>query len=263
MRIGAAIALVVALSAACRGAGGGRLFKQYEYEEEMVLALDGSATVYVNASVPALNLLRGSTFDERPNARLDREAIREYFTSAATRVTRVSATRRNNRRYFHVRIDVTDVRALGSARPFAWSAYSFRQDGALFVYQQTVGAAAAASSLPEGHAGWSGGEITAFRLRLPSRVAYHNTDGVQRGNILSWEQPLSERLRGTPLTLDARMETASILYSTLLLFGASAAAAAALFAIVIWRVRRSATRASSAPSSTPRPGGPPSSSSAR
>ena len=182
-----------------------------------------------------------------------------------TRVTRVSATRRNNRRYFHVRLDVTDVRTLGSARPFAWSAYSFGQDGALFVYQQTVGApaAAAASSLPRGHAGWSGGEIAAFRLHLPSRVVYHNTDGVQRGNILSWEQPLSERLRGAPLTLDARMETASILYSTLLLFGASAAAAAALFAIVIWRVSRSATRASSAPFSTPRPGGPPSSSSAR
>ena len=196
MRIGAAIALVVALSAACRGAGGGLIFREYEYEEEMYLALDGSATLYVNASVPALNLLRGSTFDERPNARLDREAIREYFTSPVTRVTRVSATRRNNRRYFHVRIDVTDVRALGSAPPFAWSTYSFRRDGALFVYQQTIGAAAAAaaSSLPQGHAGWNGGEITAFRLHLPSRVVYHNTDGVQRGNILSWEQPLSERL---------------------------------------------------------------------
>ena len=120
MRIGAAIALVVALSAsvACSSAGVGRIFKQYEYEEEMYLSLDGSATLYVNASVPALNLPRGSTFDERPNARLDREAIREYFTSPVTRVTRVSATRRNNRRYFHVRIDVSDVRALGSAPPW-------------------------------------------------------------------------------------------------------------------------------------------------
>ena len=81
--------------------------------------------------------------------------------------------------------------------------------------------------MPGGYAGWNGGEIAAFRLHLPSRVVYHNTDGVQRGNILSWEQPLSERLRGAPLALDARMETASILYSTLLLFGAERRAAAA------------------------------------
>jgi hypothetical protein len=262
MRIGAAIALlVIALSAACSGGAGGRLiFKQYEYEEEMYLSLDGSATLYVNASVPALNLLRGSTFDERPNARLDREAIREYFTSPATKVTRVSATRRNNRRYFHVRIDVSDVRALGSAPPFAWSAYSFEQDGAL-THKQGRAPGGGRGDRRHRRAGWTA-ELTAFRLHLPSRVVSQH-GGVQRGNILAWEQPLSERLRGRPLTLDARMETASILYSTLLLFGASAAAAAALFVIVIWRVRLSATRASSVPSSTPRPGGPPSSSSAR
>ncbi len=262
MRIGAAIALATALSAACSS---GPLFKQYEYEEEMYLSLDGSATLYVNASVPSLNLLRGSAFDERPNARLDRDAIRAYFTSPVTRVTRVSATRRNNRRYFHVRIEVTDVAALGSAPPFAWSVYRFGQDGGLYVYQQTIGASHVSreAAAAEQRSGWQGTEIAAFRLHLPSRVVYHNTDGVQRGNILSWEQPLSDRLGGVPLTLDARMETASILYSTLLLFGVSAAVVAALFAIVIWRVKRSARRVSSAPFSTPRPGAPPSSSSVR
>ncbi len=268
MRIGAAIALVVialSASAACRGGSGGGLlvvFKQYEYEEEMYLSLDGSATLYVNASVPALNLLRGSTFDQRPNTRLDREAIREYFTSPATRVTRVSATRRNNRRYVHVRIDVSDIRALASAPPFAWSAYTFKQEGDLYVYQQAVGAPGAVVPASPGHTGWEGSEVVAFRLHLPSRVVYHNTDSVQRGNILAWEQLLSERLRGSPLALDARMETGSILYSTLLLFASSAGAVAVLFVVVIWRVKRSATRASSARSSTPRPGGPPSSSSA-
>lgn len=265
MRIGAAIALVVialSASAACRGDGLLLFLKQYEYEEELYLSLDGSATLYVNASVPALNLLRGSTFDERPNARLDRAAIREYFTSPVTRVTRVSATRRNNRRYVHVRIDASDIRALASAPPFAWSAYTFKQDGDLYVYQQAVGAPGTVATESPWHAGWEGSEIVAFRLRLPSRVVYHNTDSVQRGNILAWEQLLSERLRGAPLALDARMETASILYSTLLLFASSAGAVALLFVVVIWRVKRSATRASSARSSTPRPGGPPSSSSA-
>ncbi len=50
---------------------------------------------------------------------------------------------------------------------------------------------------------------------------YHNAGpgNPQRGNILEWEQPLTDRLRGEPLTIDARMEPQSILYRTLLLFG--------------------------------------------
>ncbi len=52
-----------------------------------------------------------------------------------------------------------------------------------------------------------------------------------------WEQPLADRLRGAPLTLEARMEPQSILYSTLLLFGATLLAVVALFAVVaIWWV---------------------------
>ena len=47
----------------------------------MYLSLDGTATVYVNASLPALNALRGTSFDASPNARVDRAAIRAYFTA--------------------------------------------------------------------------------------------------------------------------------------------------------------------------------------
>ncbi|MBW8863097.1 MAG: hypothetical protein JF601_12145, partial [Acidobacteria bacterium] len=43
--------------------GGSSLFRQYEYEEDVYLALDGTATVYVNSSIAALNALRGTTFD--------------------------------------------------------------------------------------------------------------------------------------------------------------------------------------------------------
>jgi len=46
--------VVIALAAAVAAAGcGGLLKKQYEYEEELYLSLDGSATLSVNASVPA------------------------------------------------------------------------------------------------------------------------------------------------------------------------------------------------------------------
>ena len=227
------LALVVS-SAACRGAS--TLFRQYEYEEEIYLSLDGSATVYVNSSLPALNALRGTTFDASPAARVDTAAVREYFSSPATRVVRVTSSRRSNRRFVHVRLDVADVAKLGGAAPFAWSKYQFTRDGDLFKYLQTVGTAAGKDV---GNVGWNGNEIVAFRLHLPSKIRYHNTSrDVGRGNILAWEQPLAERLRGVPVELDARMDAQSILYTTLWLFGTTFLAVAAVFCGVIWWVMR-------------------------
>jgi hypothetical protein len=230
-------ALCLLVVSAC---GGTALFRQYEYEEEVYLSLDGSATVYVNSSIPALNALRGTTFDPDPAARLDTAAVRAYYSTPATRVTRVSQSRRSNRRFVHVRLDVDDVTRLGGTAPFAWSIYKFSHDGDLFKYLQIVGAAAAKDP---GNAGWNGGEIVAFRLHLPSKIRYHNTQrNVGRGNILVWEQSLAERLRGAPIELDARMDRQSILYTTLWLFGATFMAVALAFGIVVLWVVRKGTR---------------------
>ena len=139
--------------------------------------------------------------------------MRAYYSTPNTHVTRVSESRRNGRRFVHVRLDVDDVRRLADATPFAWSSYRFERDGGLFVFRQTVGPAAGKDV---GTVGWTGRELAAFRLHLPSKIAYHNTRGVGRGNILAWEQPLADRLRGVPLTLDARMESQSILYLSLI-----------------------------------------------
>jgi hypothetical protein len=102
---------------------GTNLFRQYEYEEDMFLSLDGSATITVSASIPALNALRGTSFDPSPNARTDRDAIRRYFSSPVARVVWVRPSRRNNRRFVHVRLEVSDVRRLNETSPFAWSTY--------------------------------------------------------------------------------------------------------------------------------------------
>ena len=237
MRIGrlAALALVAATAVAC---GGGGIFRQYEYEADMYLSLDGSATVYVNGSIPALDALRGASFDVSPSARIDRRTIRDFYTTAVTRVTQqVRLSRRSNRRFVHVRLDVDDVRRLGEVAPFAWSTYRLDRDGNLYVYRQLISQAADKSV---GHVGWTGGEVVAFRLHLPSKIAYHNTlpGNLRRGNILVWEQSLDQRLRGVPLALDARMESQSILYRTLSLFGATLVAVAATFGLVIWWVLR-------------------------
>src|SRR5262245_44545317 len=77
VRIPAILAVLVA-SVSC-GFGAGGLFQQYEYEEELYLSLDGTATTYVNASVAALDALRGASLDASPAAQVDREKVRAFF----------------------------------------------------------------------------------------------------------------------------------------------------------------------------------------
>src|SRR5581483_893251 len=239
MRIRALVLLAIALaSGAC---GGTSLFRQYEYEEDSYVSLDGSATVYVNGSVAALDALRGAAFNTNPAARVDRDAIRAFYSSPVTHVTWVRESRRSGRRFVHVRLEVDDITRLSTAAPFAWSSYTFRREGDEYVYQQTLGAAA---NQQVGNVGWTGRELVAFRLHLPSKITYHPKEiDIRRGNILVWEQPLADRLRGAPLTLDARMETQSILYRTLWLFGATFIAVALTFVVVIWWVLRKGAQA--------------------
>jgi hypothetical protein len=238
---GLCVPIVLALlvsTAACSGTSS--LFRQYEYEEEVYLSLDGSATIYVNSSLPALNALRGTTFDASQTARVDIPAVRAWFSTPATRVVRVSQSRRSNRRFVHVRLDVDDITKLGGAAPFAWSTYQFTRDGDQFKYLQTVGAAAGKDP---SYTDWTGNEIVAFRLHLPSKIRYHNTKrDVGRGNILVWEQSLSDRLRSVPIVLDARMDAQSILYTTLWLFGITFLAVAVVFCLVIWWVVRKGSK---------------------
>jgi len=234
MRFGAAVALALACAAASTGCSG--LFKQYEYEEDVYLALDGSATVYVNGSLAALNALRGSRFDTAPSARFKADEVRAFFSTPVTHVVSVTDSRRNNRRFAHVKLAVGDIRRLSDAPPFAWSRYDFSLDNGLFDYRQTVGAPAGGRP-PD--VGWNGRELVAFRLHLPSTVVEEPAGARhERGNILVWEQPLADRLAGRPLVLSARMETESILAHTLLLFGAAAGAALAALAVVVWWIAR-------------------------
>ncbi|MGE0863421.1 MAG: hypothetical protein AB7P34_05920 [Vicinamibacterales bacterium] len=222
----------VLLSTAC----GNVLSRKYEYEEEIFLALDGSASVYVNAAVPALVALRGANLPVDPNARLDRQVVREFYSSPVTRVANVNTSRRDGRRYVHLRINVDDIRKLSEAAPFAWSQYRFQDSDGLFEYAQTVQGAAGQDV---GQVGWNGRELVAFRIHLPSKVEFHNSPSrtIERGNIIVWEQSLSERQKGTPLEIVVRMQTESILFRTLALFGMMMVAAALTFAAAIWFVK--------------------------
>ena len=72
--------------------GRGPLAPEYEYEEDLTIRLDGSATLVVNASIPALAALRGLPLNPALNARADelKTQIRGLYSSDVTRVGRIS-----------------------------------------------------------------------------------------------------------------------------------------------------------------------------
>jgi hypothetical protein len=243
----AAILLVLTVStSACNG----RLFgRVYEYEEQVTLALDGTADVVVNASIPALVALRGMDLNLDPIARVDTDKIRAAYTSPVSTVLRVSRPwRRQGRRFIQVRVRVSDIRKLSDTPPFSWSTYALGEKDDLAIYRQTVGPSALRPGTLK-NVGWTGGELVSFRLHLPSRIAWHNardletnaTSDIGRGNILTWEQQLTDRLDGKPIVIEVRMERQSILHRTLWLFaGAFAAAVLVMGGIIWWTMRKGA-----------------------
>ncbi|MBM3777334.1 MAG: hypothetical protein FJW23_03715 [Acidimicrobiia bacterium] len=229
----AAVAALALLAAGCSSGG---LAREYEYEENLYLDLDGSATLYVSASVPALAALRGLDLDVDPRARFDADAIRALYEGPGVDVAALSTSRRDSRRFVHLQLDADNLSSLTALAPLSWSWYGFEREGELFAFRQVVGAAA---SRPVGDVGWTGEELVAFRLHLPSRIeSHHAPDGVERGNILTWEQRLSDRLRSAPLELQARIEAESILVNTLVLFGSTVVAALMALATIVWWIAR-------------------------
>jgi len=245
----AVLIVAVGASAACKGS---ILGKHYEYEEDLYLAIDGSATLMVNASVASLVALRGLDLDPTAATRLDLDRIRAAYQSPVTEVTRVSPPwRRSGRRFVQIRIKVKDVRQLGAVGPFSWSHYEFAPQNGRYVFEQKVGASALRPGTLR-NVGWNGTELIAFRLHLPSRILWHNSRDLEtgqplstsRGNILGWEQHLADRLDGMPLDIKVEMDSQSILYRTLWLFGGAFLAAVTVLALLVWfTVRKGAGEA--------------------
>ena len=230
-----AVGLLAVATAASLAGCAGVMKPEHEYEEELYLALDGSATLNLNSSVAALVALRGVDLPVDPHARLDRDRVRELFAYPGADVA-LSLSRRDGRRFVHVRVDVDDVRTLAHLGPLGWSTYRLDRRDDTIEFTQVVGAAAPKEV---GDVGWEGNEVVGFKMHLPSEILYENADGnVQRGNILEWEQPMTARLAGEPLQLEAHIATESILSRTLLLFASTIVAAGMTFALVLWWVSR-------------------------
>jgi hypothetical protein len=225
--------------------------REYEYEEQLYMSVDGSATVIVDSSIAALVALRGLPLEISTGTRFDPLAVRRLYESMGCKVSRVGQPwYRHGRRFMQVRLTTTDVTHLGDCKPLAWSTYRFDRVDGTIRYRQTVGAAAAPGA---GTAGvrWDGSELVAFRLHVPSKVLFHNVRRLrdnspgepERGNILNWEQRLADRLTGAPVDIQVWMDPTSILYRTLWLFVGSFAAAVVVMAVLIaWTMRKGKQR---------------------
>ena len=188
----AGVALAALMLAACQTLG---LVRQYEYDERVELSLDGSAVVDINASIPALVALRGATLSVDPEARFDRQEFRRAVRRAGRvgpRGQRLPPARpairsRAARRERHRRSCRASRRSHGRATVLiGWSTSS-----------ASCRRSAAPRGCDVGDVGWTGDELVAFRVHLPSRINFHNSPtGVERGNILVWEQTPARSARG-------------------------------------------------------------------
>jgi len=222
------------------------LGRDYEYEEDITLAVDGSAVININASLASLVVLHGLPLDVNPRVKFAPEKVRAAFEAAGCVVTRVSSSPwiRENRRFVQVRMDLANIADAAKCRVLGWSTYSFGEVNGVLAYRQTVGMPAGGDATG---INWKGKELVGFKLHLPSKIQSHNVRDVdthetlkpERGNILTWEQYLKDRRLGTPLVMEMTMERDSILYRTLWLFaGALVAALAVMGGLIAWTVRR-------------------------
>ena len=252
-RTALAAIVLAAIAAACGGVRN-PLATEYEYEEDLTISMDGSATIVVNASVVALDALRGLSLNPDLAERADqlRDEVRARYESPYATVGRISSWTRRGRRFVGIRLRVPDIRSLPKAAPFSWAKYELTAEGDQVTFRQTLSKPPApAVPMPA----WRGDEIVAFRLHLPARIRFQNSrylDGgesrpASRGNILTWEQRLQQRLEGKPIAyaedrtpdvMEARMDRESILYRTLWLFGIAFSAALLVLAGLIWLTMR-------------------------
>lgn len=237
-----AIVLVTAALVACSNPLG----KQYEYEEQVYLSTDGKASVVIDASIPALVALRKFPLDPTLRSSVDRDQVRRLFAASGCQDVRVGQPWiRRGRRFVQIRLMTSDVNQLGACGPLSWSTYKFAKQDQAITYDQIVGAPAAGDP---GAVNWDGNELVSFKLHMPSKILSHNvklladgTNGsVERGNILTWEQRLSDRRAGKVVKIEARIDARSILHRTLWLFGGAFAAALAVIASLIWFTLRRA-----------------------
>jgi hypothetical protein len=253
MRVGSWIlAGMVGLGAVAAGACTNPLGRQYEYDEQLYLGVDGSAELVINASIPALVALRNLPLDPDPAVPVDRERVRQAFSDPGCGDVTVNRPwTRHGRRFVQIVLEQNHVGNFATCGPVAWSTFSFQRvesDGRDEIhYSQVIGPATPGNA---GAVNWTGQELVGFKIHAPGSLLYHNVRRIEdgepgqpdRGNILTWEQTFADRRAGQELHLDVRMLAQSILTRTLMLFVGSFLAAILVLMTAVWYVLRRARK---------------------
>ena len=183
-----------------------------EYEEQLYLAVDGSATVVVDASLPAL--VRAARRERSIPHRTDPPIVQPFAGCMRARAARSTVSRlwdRRGRRFVQIQVSANDIRTLLKCALLClvgvFAGADIRMTRQRLKYLPDLGPPAGTDP---GAVNWDGSELVAFKVHAPSRIRFHNvkkldgTDGAhERGNILTWEQTLADRRAGRPLTMES------------------------------------------------------------
>jgi hypothetical protein len=207
----------------------------YEFDQELWLQVDGSGTVHVTGRPELWAAFKG-TGDP---AALTTDSLRALFERSGLQVREVTRTRRDGRPYLFVSAEFDDVNRLGGSPAFPDLQIGLRRERERLVLEgrwPLAGAPEPPPARPE--------ELVAIRFHVPSRIHSHRnaSQGVERGNIVSWRQGLAPALAGEPLEFGVEMEETSILRDTLLLFLGAGALGLGLVGGALWLLWRRGRR---------------------
>ena len=198
----------------------------YEYEHEFWVRVDGTGTVNVTGRPELWSAFKGIGRPDDPRVQATPDSVRQVFERSGLRVRRVTLTRRAGREYLFVSADFKDVNRLSGTPAFPDLQIGMRQNGDRLDLEGTWRRPPSLA----GSGGPDGEGLMAVRFHLPSKVYSHKNafEGVERGNIVGWRQPLSAALAGGALDFGAVLDHRSILHSTVGLFAAAVVTALAL-----------------------------------
>ncbi len=182
--------------------------KDYVYEEEYFLQVDGSGELRVSGSELVFPVLHPRLKE------MSEDALGEYFATPSLSVVSVQDSTRGEARFYHVRGRFESWNRLCEHGAFAARTCSFVDEGDALALRTVIRAETV--PIAEG----TGSRLIAFRFHIPSALRHHNApDGIQRGNIVGWERTLEEHLTGAPLSIEARFDHQSVLAMALQVLG--------------------------------------------
>ena len=212
----------------------------YEYEHEVWFRVGGAGTVNVTGRPALWTAFKGVGSPADPDGTVTREALRELFERSGLRVNRITLTRRGGRPYLFVSADFDDLNALRGTPAFPDLDLRLARDGERLRLDGTWARPPTAPDVgPRDRDG-----LMAVRFHLPSKVFEHKNAarGVERGNIVGWEQDVAAARDGGRLEIGALMDQRSILGSTVALFSAAIVLALLTLGLGLYAVFRKGRR---------------------